>query len=237
MTDQQIATIESSLHALITSATNPSFAHPVLIDLFISNYISPTVAAVELFTVCSSSSDPQKAASNLGSFLWETAVDLPVVRDRIAELVVYLDATASGIYGDIVPTSSTPQEAVNATKAGLWNQFHEEVGELLRARDNDCSESKENARQWIGLNTFLAQCSKHGDAIFPKEKHGDRYVSAGDGLMALSSLEEPLERAGTSRDEAIVDVKVPAAAAWMLEAGDLMLQESKEFGNRASVLL
>ena len=56
----------------------------------------------------------------------------------------------------------------------------------------------------------------------------DRYVTVGDALMAMSSLEETLEPAH------LLDIKVRGAAAWVVEAGHLLFQESSQFGSRAA---
>ena len=102
------------------------------------------------------------------------------------------------------------------------------MGELLQVRDSDCSESEENARQWVALNSFLAQCAKHTAAIFSTKDNGDRYVTVGDASMVMSSLED------TPGSERLLDIKVRAAAAWVVEAGHLLFQVSSQFGTRAA---
>ena len=221
-----------------------SFAHPILLDFFFNPTISAPVAALELLRLSTTSPNPQQASADLGAFLWETALDTPLLRPRIAEVVAHLDAASSSTSSDVVLSSepSLEQGTLQNVKAGLWKQLHEEVGELLQARAEDFGENEENARQWVALNSFLAQCVHYGDAIIGSGKGAeeDRYVSLGDGLGALCLLEEVEVNLRTPETKstdgnARLETVVKAAAAWVIEAGDVVSRDGEAvFGKRAA---
>ena len=183
----------------------------LLYDLFHGS-TTPTLAAAEFLTIARDSQDTESCCSDLAAQTISLASEYPFLQPHLVSLIASIMQSAPASFPSEMRICFVKEyaTAIGDTTQSSYGMLFEE--EQRRRRPSLVQEH-------LNLNRFIARLlSALGEPREPKE--GLTHVN--DALFILSTALE-----GHASSHQLPDVDVPAAAQYMIHAGELIFNECK----------
>ena len=183
----------------------------LLYDL-IHGSTTPTLAAAEFLTVARDSQDTEYCYSDLAAQTISLASDYPFLQSHLVGLIVSI-------------MQSAPASFPSEMRICFVKEYTTTIGDTTQSNYGMLFEEAQRRRrpslvqEHVNLNRFIARLlSALGE---PREPKGG-LTQVNDALFILSTALE-----GHASSHQLLDVDIPAAAQYMIHAGELILNECK----------